>query len=264
MFRFFRKGYEPVMPKGHEGFGTQGRTTFQNDERTWEESFDLIRLLLSALKKHNIEATHRNGWLLLSDGLYLHPEVLAVVPLEAGGVRTATTVAVAHETLAPQGLFEYQHAAGEDTHAAFLAGFEGWIDLDLPVLLDAVRNTQKDCTAMDMELPEPASRKRRALLGPVAHTARRDSAIKEEHPFCPCCLLTHSFEAFKEQLHGEGFFGLRLLVARDTDGNVTADCRVNGLDWEPGKEHLLEYGKTWPDRGFEMRKQYVVIYSNAT
>jgi hypothetical protein len=56
-------------------------------------------------------------------------------------------------------------------------------------------------------------------------------------------------------------YGIRLLVLRDEEGEVSADCRVSGIDWEMGKEHLIKYGETWADRGIEMRKQYVAIYT---
>ena len=52
----------------------------------------------------------------------------------------------------------------------------------------------------------------------------------EEHPFCPCCLLTRSFEAFRGFMEGDGFYCLRLFAARDTEGVPQADCRVNGED----------------------------------
>jgi hypothetical protein len=50
----------------------------------------------------------------------------------------------------------------------------------------------------------------------------------DEHSFCPCCLLTRSFEAFKALFEGERFHALRLYAARDLDGLAQADCRVNG------------------------------------
>ena len=57
------------------------------------------------------------------------------------------------------------------------------------------------------------------------------------------------------------FYGIRFFAARDKNGAATADCRVNGEDWEDGKAGLREYVKTWPDRGVEFRKQYIIIQS---
>ena len=38
-----------------------------------------------------------------------------------------------------------------------------------------------------------------------------------------------------------------------------ADCRVNGDDFEPGAIALRAYATTWPDAGYEFRKQYVIF-----
>ena len=46
---------------------------------------------------------------------------------------------------------------------------------------------------------------------------------------------------------------------RNAEGSAEADCRVNGVDWPAGKAALLKYVATWPERGFEYRKQFVAI-----
>jgi hypothetical protein len=82
-------------------------------------------------------------------------------------------------------------------NASLTAGFNNWIEFDFPAFLDAISNSLETRTAMDMEFPEPARRIRRCLLGPVYDLASRDIETEEEHSFCPCCLLTNSFEAFR-------------------------------------------------------------------
>jgi hypothetical protein len=121
-----------------------------------------------------------------------------------------------------------------------------------------------------MEFPAKdgkAARTRRAILGPVAHFMEKPpeaaAQAQEEHPFCPCCLLTNSFEAFRDLLEGDGFFCLRMFAARDQDGAAQADCRVNGEDWETGAEALRHYAGAWPAAGYEFRKQYVVLQTIA-
>ena len=83
----------------------------------------------------------------------------------------------------------------------------------------------------------------------------------ESHEFCPCCLLTNSFSAFKELIEARQFYGLRLFAARDENGFPQADCRVNGEDWAEGCEALRKYVTTWPGEGYEFRKQYVVLHT---
>jgi hypothetical protein len=55
------------------------------------------------------------------------------------------------------------------------------------------------------------------------------------------------------------FYGIRLFAMRRQDGAAGADCRLNGEDWEPGKNALIDYVNLWPDRGVEFRKQYVIL-----
>lgn len=113
-----------------------------------------------------------------------------------------------------------------------------------------------------------AARVRRAILGPVAHymhepPPKTSPEAEEEHPFCPCCLLTRSFEAFKDFIEGDGFYGVRLFAAREPDGTPQADCRINGDDYEPGMAALRHYATTWAAAGYEFRKQYIVLQSVA-
>src|SRR5262245_23231004 len=255
------KSYKPVMPEGHEGIGTEARIAFSNAERSWEERADLIEILETVLQKHQLIGKRDEGWLVVNNDLYLRPELVDFAPLEPSGVRIVTSISIAHEKYIPGSLFEYQHASGDDLNSALAEGFISWLELDFPVLLDAVSNNLETCDAIYMEFQKPSPRIRRALLGPIAHLAGHDFEIQEEHPFCPCCLLTNSFEAFRQHFEGEEFYGIRLLVLRDGNSEINADCRVNGIDWELGKDHLIKYGETWADRGVEIRKQYVVIYT---
>src|SRR5262249_27102700 len=149
------------------------------------------------------------------------------------------------------GLFEYQHSAANSVADALRDGFDQWAQVDLVPLLDALEQKPAGCTFMEMSFPEKEgqpSRIRRAILGPVAHFMSKppNRPENEEHPFCPCCLLTNSFQAFEQFITGAGFFALRLFAARDEQGAPQADCRVNGEEYEPGKAALRAYAQSWP------------------
>ena len=79
------------------------------------------------------------------------------------------------------------------------------------------------------------------------------------HEFCPCCLFTNSIAAFDDLLKDRAFHGIRLFVTRDTNGEIEADCRVDGIDRPEAVAALIKYAQTWPDRGLEYRKQYVCV-----
>lgn len=65
---------------------------------------------------------------------------------------------------------------------------------------------------------------------------------------------------FKHLWEPEETYCLRLLAVNN-NGAVTADCRINGEEYEPGKAALREYAATWHTE-FQMRKQYVVIHEH--
>lgn len=251
----------PVRAAGNPGKGITFEIAFCNDEREWTESLDLPVLLRDALlaRGHAAELA-RDGWVVLPDGLWLLPQILSFSMAEDASLRTSTTIEVAHADLLPQGIFEYQHSYGESTEGALTRGFDLWAQVDLVVFQDALGSELAHCTSMRMNWQE--GRERRVLFGPVAHHAtKEDTEVEDEHPFCPCCLFTNSWEAFKPQIESDGLHAVRLYAARDADGDVQADCRVNGEDWAAGADALRAYVAQWPDRGFEFRKQYVVIQS---
>jgi hypothetical protein len=199
----------------------------------------------------------------LDSGFILLPGIVSSKPLQIGGVQTLTTVEVTHPAGIPAGVFEFQHSTGDNVLQSLAKGFDQWMQLDLPVFLDALRTKPETCTFIEYDFPaegNTAARKRRVILGPASSFASRPAdGQKEEHPFCPCCLFTHSMEVMKPKISDSLFYGIRMFAMRNEVGAPGADCRLNGLDWDHGKNALIGYAKSWPDRGMEFRKQYVAI-----
>jgi hypothetical protein len=258
-----------------------GRVAFSNPRKTWTEHYNLIELLVSVLKAQGHAARAEESWLVHSDsGFVLLPRLVNLQPLEKGGVRTTTTIQTNQPGLVPQGVFEYQHSTGDNIEESFRKGFEGWLQTDYVALLEALQPNPSNCTTLKMSFPEKDGRPaiwRRAVLGPVMHLVEHREVYAEPktaeagegergercetHAFCPCCLLTKSYETFKELIEDSGFYGLRLFASRDQQGLPQADCRVNGDNWEKGAEALRKYVTTWPLAGLEFRKQYVVVHT---
>jgi hypothetical protein len=195
--------------------------------------------------------------------LVLRPQFASLEPQHPKGANCSSTIEFSHPRFGEIAPFEYQHSSGDDITTAFTRGFEMWVQFDLPAILDALRTDPKECPFMSMKFPadetRAASRNRRVVLGPPAHLAEKRDEDDDEHPFCPCCLFTNSFEAFKPLLDSDGLYGLRLFAMRNEEGLAEADCRVNGEDFAPGKAALIKYAQSWPQRGFEFRKQYVIL-----
>jgi hypothetical protein len=272
MFSWFKKKPAartfPQITAANPGQGVSMRVAFTNGDRNWNEEANLADLLAEVLRNRSFAVGRQDNWVTQGGNeLAYCPQIVDFESLEDGGVRTVTTIHVIHPKLMPQGIFEYQHSAGDSLVDSLQKGFDQWTQVDCLVYLESLRPKLESCSALELQFPakngQPAYG-RRAILGPVAHLKQREpefseSAEEEEHPFCPCCLLTRSFEAFEEQIKGTDFYGIRLYAARDEEGTPMADCRVNGEEWEPGKETLRRYASTWPAAGYEFRKQYVVI-----
>jgi hypothetical protein len=268
----------PLPPRcpGNPGQTSGGRIEFSNGERSWTESFDLVTITADVLRSQGHEVVERGTWLELRPSAFvLQPQLVGFQALEKGGTQTLTTMDVRHAELIKDGLFEYQHSTGDDVTDSLAKGIESWAKVDLPVLLDVLRPKPKDCSMWEMKFPAKdgrPERTRRAVLGNVAYFAKHTTPPRAalsgqegegEHSFCNCCFLTRNFEAFRAQLEGDGYFGIRFYALREEDGTLGADCRVNGEDYEPGIEALRSYVATWPGEGFEFRKQYVFIHTIA-
>lgn len=270
MFGFKKNAEGPALCPSNPGIGIEGKVAFSNAEGSWTEKFDVVELAGRELRKHGHRVKKRKGWLEHPAGRFLiSPQLVELQPMDNGGVRTVTTIQVNHPELFPAGVFEYQHAAGDDCAHSLSSGFDQWVQTDFVALLEALQPEPQTCMSLRIEFPVEGDRPahvRRAVLGPVAHYMQdppdpADGDACEEHPFCPCCLLTNSFQAFEELIELDGFYGLRLYAARIPEEDAQADCRVNGDDWEPGAEALRQYARLWPEAGFEFRKQYVVLHS---
>jgi hypothetical protein len=272
---WFRRS-TPKPLSSNPGRGPTGSVAFARGDKVWEERFDLVALLASVLQQHG-HATQigRSQLVLKKSALIVLPQFFELQPLDKGGVRTTTTIQTHHPTLVPDGVFEYQHATGDNAELSLREGFNQWVITDLLALLESLQPKPETCTSLEMKFPEKDGKpaySRRVILGPVTHTIQHprtaseqnlpkaDGENCEEHEFCPCCLLTNSYDAFRDLIESPGFYGLRLFAMRDEYGNHQADCRVNGNDFEPGAVALRNYVARWPSAGLELRKQYVVVH----
>ncbi len=199
----------------------------------------------------------------LANGITLEVELVESVRLAADSVRTSTRVTARHADAFPHGLAEFQHAGGVSTVESLSHGFKGWAAMDLVTLEDALLDSPRDSSVLRKtydDARDGRSLEREAVLGPAMHLATEPlPAGTDDHPFCPCCLLMNCFDAFEPLLREDRVLGIRLYAAVHPDGEQVADCRVNGEEFAEGVSALLRYVSSWPRRGFEYRKQYVVM-----
>ena len=228
----------------------------------------LLPLLHQVLLGRDIACTVDGRELVLDSGLRLSPHAIGADPRENGGWQISSVIEARHPALFADGLFEYQHAAGDSQEEATLSGFENWVRVDLATLQAAIG--ADDAPELQMltlrygseETGTPLARA--VVLGPLAHyrsEPANDAAAcsEDDHGSCPCCLFTQSVDAFNELLKTRQFLGIRLFASRDADGQCEADCRVNGHDFPAALSLLRAYAARWPQAGLEFRKQYVVV-----
>lgn len=256
----------PVLPppvENNPGNGSELTISFTRGDEQWQEILDMPELLGKVLEEEERRYTLQDGWLLLDSGLALLPQFLYFNLNDNGTVETSTTIEIRDTRGLFSGVFEYQHARSDVSAAASLStGFRRWMQVDLVVLEDALKAKPDQCSMMQMSFngaEEGHQRPRRILLGPVEHYATIASQEAEEHPFCPCCLFSNSMKGFMPQLQSGGFYAVRMYAARNSEGEIMADCRVNGEDWDAGREALLQYVQQWSEKGLEYRKQMIVI-----
>jgi len=229
---------------------------------------DIVAVLERVLLARGSACERDGDELRASEELVLVPRLVAAEPSQSGGMRTVSTVHVRHARAFPTAIFEFQHGVGGDLDESVASALDLWAQVDLPVLEDATRVEPLYCAALrfDRAAAEGVTAlHRRVLLGPTATFAANPPPAQtaEEHGFCPCCLTTNCLDAFKALMEGDDTFGVRLYAARSEAGDAIADCRVNGEDFAAGKLALAAYAATWEPRGYEFRKQYVVMQNAA-
>jgi hypothetical protein len=267
MFGFLKKRQGPAICRSNPGKAIEGVVSIRGPEGERQEAINLMAIGTTVLQNQGYTVENKSRWLSHPEsGLIFVPQFVEMDVSERH-VRTTTTIQINHPRLAPDGVFEFQHSTGQTVTESISKGIESWSQTDLVPLLDALRPKPETCAVLELKMPATDSRPervRRAVLGPVAHFMSKpppSGGADEEHPFCPCCLLTQSIEAFQDYLRGDTTCCLRLFAARDEHGKPQADCRVNGAPYDAGVDALSNYASTWPSAGFEFRKQYVVIHN---
>jgi hypothetical protein len=220
-----------------------------------------LPLLLEALQARELEAVVSDGTLIIDNSLSIEVDILDVLMPRPDTIRVVGRITAHHPEAFPDGLSEFLHCQGATAAEALASALGTWADSDLVALLDAARLDPPLCTRLELK---GDAAMRRISLGPVVHLATKpapETSEGEAHdPLCPCCLLTNSFEALRPEIEREGTIGIRLFAAL-SDDEPSADCRINGADFEPGASALATWAGSWPPRGIEYRKQYVIVRS---
>ena len=188
----------PPLLKTNPGTGVAARAK-SKDGRSWSEEVDVVALAATTLARHEHAVERQGGWLHHAEsGFAIVPRIVTFEPVPDGGVHTVTTVQVNHPALAPDGVFEYQHATGDGLGEAISSGFSQWAELDFVPLLDAL---QPPCAPARWRIPRgpirrhggrrithASLRSRSARMDPHSNSsipARSTTACSAQQSFTP-------------------------------------------------------------------------------
>jgi hypothetical protein len=241
---------------------------------------DLIDLLSDVLLTYGQKATREGNWLRLDNGFWFLPQWVSSKVID-GSIFTTTTVEINHQTFIPNGFLDYQHVDVTNSIAAsFLTGLNQWVQICAVPLFDSLLTKPKNSNYVVIEFPNDAdgamtgsdyssekNRLRRIIFGPVVHSElssdadfQKDVNPSNEHgEFCPCCLLKRLDDVFMPILNSDDYTIIQLSAFRDLDGIIKTTCYVNGKDFKAGRDALMEDTKTWPHRGGESRKNFIIV-----
>lgn len=243
------------------------RLAFDQIWQATQHAADLASSFSLALDAAGIRHQREPQHLSLANGLLIKLQAHESQQINPQKWRISVRIQVRHPSTFVNILGDYQHALGANEAAALVEAWQQWLTQDYPVLDDLTKTQPESCTLIDLStqadsaVTQTSNLKRQVLLGPVAHLKSKETEIVEEHPFCPCCLFTASLQSLHELLQESTCYGIRFFVARDASGKISLDCRVNGEPFAAAQPLLEEYAASWPDRGLEFRKQFIVIRS---
>lgn len=212
-------------------------------------------------------------WIHVKDNGYsLLPALINFYSDENNEIKISATVQIHHKEVFPNGIFEYVYPQKkvENVIGGLFELFETWVNLDWRTLCDCLKFEKSEFMSMRIDLNKEKTQAKHVFYGPVlsypnidvedakAKGIDVDPYIDE---FCPCCLFTNSMEAFVKQIKDTNQnYAIRLFAMKDPNGEVDADCRINGEEYPQAEEYLKKYAKTWKDCDIiKMRKQYVII-----
>ena len=143
-----------------------------------------------------------------------------------------------------------------------------WLDLVFPVMHSVFADHE---TTLGVKIGELRSVltatgqvfEWRVHMGPLFTRYFGDDGDKPEHK--PTELLRHIVDALAGvSAHTEGF-AVDLFVARDAQGRVTTDCRINNTPWQEASEALRVAPNSWPpSQATIVTKRQLLFFQPAT
>jgi hypothetical protein len=169
------------------------------------------------------------------------------------GCSVFMTIRCTHPIKFPAGITEYATGMAENKRAAVSQAFHNWIICDFTPIHDylcesgTLLGSTSETACYAGELNEFVAwdifygpRIETVQHGSHLHPTKNDS--KEQ-----VIVIQTLFQALTDEVFGvPGLYYIRTFMSKYQDGSIQCDCRVNGNDWEHGKESLIQYISQYP------------------
>jgi hypothetical protein len=169
---------------------------------------------------------------------------------------------VAHDELfGVEGVFEYSYGSGSSDAEAADAALTNWIEHDLAALRSAAAGQAVE--GLKLTFGEDAADARQGweiYLGPMLYYA----GPAGPEPCCEACLFAQNAEVLMTLLDQGRSCAVKIVAGRDADGEISADCRIDGRDWPEGRASIMRAVASWPPAdGLALRRQYLIFKAPA-
>lgn len=179
-----------------------------------------------------------------------------------GNIHARLIIKTRHEGLFPDGIFEFAYGGGTDMESAIIDAAYRWIQSDFNTIHDLLCTAKEhnhDGNKADVVSMTPQGEVLgwEIVFGPLISTTIEGvkQKISQDEIFW------RLFDVITEDLLGEkGIYPIKFFAIQNEKNEIDADCRLNGQDWQKGREALLEYIREWNLKDiFHWRKQYVIV-----
>jgi hypothetical protein len=163
-------------------------------------------------------------------------------------------------SLFPLGIVEYGYGWGNTAKDCVINAMQRWIQSDFAPIHDYLckKGAKKNMELLSFSEESGETLAWHVYLGPPIEIDLNGTRENEERRLEVFKLLFNPITG--DLLCKKGIYPIRCFLSKHGDGIVDVDCRVNGEDWQGGKNELYEHTLSWPANNYLVAlKQYMLI-----
>ncbi len=183
--------------------------------------------------------------------LIIEPKLTIVNELANGNCSVIINVCCKHLDKFPNGITEIAVGMGHSIDEAIATAFNNWIVGDFPPIHDylcgssSLLGEYSETISYSGDLDKVIGWD--LFFGPRLETSQNmnnlETSINKQNQKL---ILQTLFQPLVDMILGTpGLYFIRTFMSKKGDGQIECDCRVNGNDWEHGKNYLIDYIKKY-------------------